>query len=190
MAVGASSRQSASRGERQEYLKSTRKPVALLGNLPRSRRRLQLESLKTKTLSVDTMTRCRKWPRSRHSLPFSAISGHFVKKIYTSTGNSFVSITSPSRSQLTSRLMTEALVLRPAHSLAGFRSLCYKEISPEGADQDARRVGAGTSLSIVRGQVIRVYKQGLRSPRFSNQIRRVEALLLIDSQLPEHQTDV
>ena len=30
-------------------------------------------------------------------VPFSAISGHFVKKIYTSTGNLFVSITSPGR---------------------------------------------------------------------------------------------
>ena len=77
MAAGPSCRQSASRGERQEYLKSARKPVALLGNLTRSRRRLQPESLKTKTLSVDTMTRRRKWPISCHSLPYSAILCHF-----------------------------------------------------------------------------------------------------------------
>ena len=89
MAAGPSCRQSASRGERQEYLKSARKPVALLGNLTRSRRRLQPQSLKTKTLSVDTMTRRRKWPISCHFVPFSAISGHFVKKIYTSPDNLF-----------------------------------------------------------------------------------------------------
>ena len=89
IAAGPSCRQSASRGERQEYLKSARKPVVLPGNVPRSRRRLQPESLKTKTLSVDTMTRRRKWPRSCHSLPFSAISGHFVKKTCTSPGNLF-----------------------------------------------------------------------------------------------------
>ena len=86
MAAGPSCRQSA---ERQEYPKSARKPVPLLGNLTRSRRRLQPQSLKTKTLSVDTMTRRRKWPISCHFVPFSAISGHFVKKIYTSPDNLF-----------------------------------------------------------------------------------------------------
>ena len=30
-------------------------------------------------------------------VPFSAISGHFVKKIYTSLGNLFCFITSPGR---------------------------------------------------------------------------------------------
>ena len=89
MAVGTVASNPPALASDKKTLKSTRKPVVLLGNLPRSRRRLQPQSLKTKTLSVDTMTRRRKWPRSCHILPFSDIFGHFVKKIYTSPGNLF-----------------------------------------------------------------------------------------------------
>ena len=52
---------------------SARKPVVLPGNLSRSRRWLQPESLKTKHYRLTPMTRRRTGPKPCHSVPFSAI---------------------------------------------------------------------------------------------------------------------
>ena len=133
--AGPSCRQSASLGERQQYLKSARKPVVLSGNLPRSRRRLQSQLLKIKTLSVDTTTRRRKWSKMTSD---PDIFGHFVKKIYTSTGNLFVSITSlfPSLRQA---LTTDIPACRFAKHNAGLTSNRAARVSKRllRADQSA-----------------------------------------------------
>ena len=58
------------------------------------------------------------------NLLFSAISRHFVKKLYTSTGNLFVSITSPGRWPLTSRRTALPTIMQgqePRASASGCR---------------------------------------------------------------------
>ena len=48
-----------------------------------------VKPLKTKTLSVDTNYERQKTPKSPVYVTFCAILCHFIKKLYTSTGNLF-----------------------------------------------------------------------------------------------------